>query len=163
MSGGINSSKMMNLALTSKGQLRNRLPMSNPPVHTPRVGVCPCTQLIFWYFMVVQNSESNLCCGSLESCSDPAVDHFPRVGGSFRTDSARIYTLDMLKKIGIEWNLTGRFGSVVHLPSDDLRQVLGGDRRRGGDTSRRSRTETISTTRPHFPNVNATQGNLEAM
>ena len=36
----------------------------------------------------------------------------------------------MLKKIRIDWNLTGRFGSVVHLPSDDLRQVLGGDRRR---------------------------------
>ena len=51
------------------------------------------------------------------------------LGGSFRTDLARIYTLDMLKKIGIDWNLTGRFGSVVHLPSDDLRQVLGGDRR----------------------------------
>ena len=72
-------------------------------------------------------------------------------------------TLDMLKKIGIDWNLTGRFGSVVHLPSDDLRQVLGGDRRRGGDTSRSSRTETISTTRPHSPNVSATRGNLEAM
>ena len=37
----------------------------------------------------------------------------------------------MLKKIEIDWNLAGRFGSVVHLPSDDLRQVLGGDRRRG--------------------------------
>ena len=85
------------------------------------------------------------------------------LGGSFRTDSTRIYTLDMLKKIGIDWNLTGRFGSVVHLPSDDLRQVLGGDRRRGGDTSRSSRTETISTTRPHSPNVSATRGNLEAM
>ena len=84
-------------------------------------------------------------------------------GGSFRTDSTRSYTLDMLKKIGIDWNLTGRFGSVVHLPSDDLRQVLGGDRRRGGDTSRSSRTETISTTRPHSPNVSATRGNLEAM
>ena len=66
-------------------------------------------------------------------------------------------TLDMLKKIRIDWNLTGRFGSVVHLPSDDLRQVL------GGDTSRSSRTETISTTRPHSPNVSATRGNLEAM
>ena len=54
-------------------------------------------------------------------------------------------TLDMLKKIGIDWNLTGRFGSIVHLPSDDLRQVLSGDRRRGGDTSRSSRTKTIST------------------
>ena len=84
-------------------------------------------------------------------------------GGAVRMDSARIYTLDMLKKIGIDWNLTGRFGSVVHLPSDDLRQVLGGDRRRGGDTSRSSRTETISTTRPHSPNVSATRGNLEAM
>ena len=72
-------------------------------------------------------------------------------------------TLDMLKKIGIDWNLTGRFRSVVHLPSDDLRQVLSGDRRRGGDTSRSSRTETISTTRPHSPNVSATRGNLEAM
>ena len=84
-------------------------------------------------------------------------------GLSFRTDSARSYTLDMLKKIGIDWNLTRRFGSIVHLPSDDLRQVLGGDRRRGGDMSRSSRTETISTTRPHSPNVSATRGNLEAM
>ena len=78
-------------------------------------------------------------------------------------DSARSYTLDMLKKIGIDWNLTGQFGSIVHLPSDDLRQVLGGDRRRGGDTSRSSRTETISTTRLHSPNGSATRGNLEAM
>ena len=76
--------------------------------------------------------------------------------GSFRTVSARSHTLDMVKKIGIDWNLIGRFGSVVHLPSDDLRQVLGGDHRHGGDTSRSSRTETISTTRPHSPNVNAT-------
>ena len=83
--------------------------------------------------------------------------------GSFRMDSARSYTLDMLKKIGTDWNLTRRFGSVVHLPSDDLRQVLGGDRRRGGDTSRSSCTETISTTRPHSSNVSATRGNLEAM
>ena len=67
------------------------------------------------------------------------------------------------KKIRIDWNLTGRFGSVVHLPSDDLRQVLGGDRRRGGDTSRSSHTETINTTRLHSPNVSATRGNLEAM
>src|SRR5215216_1999330 len=59
----------MNLALTSKVQLRNRLPMSNPSVHTRRVGVWPCTQLSFWYFSVAQNSESNSCCGSLESCS----------------------------------------------------------------------------------------------
>ena len=72
------------------------------------------------------------------------------LGGSFRTDSARIYTLYMLKKIGIDWNLIGRFGSVVHLPSDDLRQVL------GGDTSRSSRTESISTTQPPSPNVSAT-------
>ena len=76
--------------------------------------------------------------------------------GSFRTDSTRIYTLDMLKKIVIDWNLTGRFGSVVHLPSDDLRQVL------GGDTNRSSCTETINTTRPDSPNVSATRGNLEA-
>ena len=48
-------------------------------------------------------------------------------GWSFRTDSARIYTLYMLKKIGIDWNLIGRFGSIVHLPSDDLRQVFGGN------------------------------------
>ena len=27
-------------------------------------------------------------------------------GGSFRTDSARSHTLDMVKKIGIDWNLT---------------------------------------------------------
>ena len=73
------------------------------------------------------------------------------------------HTLDMVKKIGIDWNLTGRFRTVVHLPSDELRQVLGGDRGRGGDTSRSGRTETISTTRPHSPNVNATRGNLEAM
>ena len=79
------------------------------------------------------------------------------LGGSFRTDSARIYTLDMLKKIRIDWNLIGRFRSVVHLPSDDLRQVL------DGNTSRSNRTETISTTRPHSPNVSATRGNLEAM
>ena len=72
-------------------------------------------------------------------------------------------TLDMLKKIRTDWNLTGRFGSVVHLPSDDLRQVLDGDRRRGGDTSRSSRTEIISTTRPHSPNISATRGNLEAI
>ena len=78
-------------------------------------------------------------------------------GGSFKTDSARSHTLDMVKKIGIDWNLTERFGSVVHLPSDDLRQVL------GGDTSRSSHTETISTTRLHSPNVSATRGNLEAM
>ena len=84
-------------------------------------------------------------------------------GGSFRTDSARIYTLDMLKEIGIDWNLTGRFGSIVHLPSDDLRQVLGGDRRHGGDTSRSSHTEIINTTHPHSRNVSATRGNLEAM
>ena len=84
-------------------------------------------------------------------------------GGSLSTDSARIYTLDMLKKIGIDWNLTRQFRSVVHLPSDDLRQVLGGYRRRGGDTRRSGRTETISTTRPHSPNVSAMQGNLEAM
>ena len=71
--------------------------------------------------------------------------------------------MDMVKTIGIDWNLTGRFGSVVHLPSDDLRQVLNGDRHRGGDTSRSSRTETISTTRPHSPNVSAMRGNLEAM
>ena len=156
MSGGINSSKMMNLALTSKGKLRNRLPMSNPSLHTRRAGVCPCTQLSFWYFSLVQNSESNSCCGSLESSSGSGGRSLSW-GGSFRTDSARIYTLDMLKKIGIDWNLTGRFRSVVHLPSDDLRQVLGGDR------SRSSRTETISTTRPHSPNVSATRGNLEAM
>ena len=162
MSGGINSSKMMNLALTSKGQLRNRLPMSNPSVHTRRAGVCPCTQLSFWYFSVAQNTESNSCCGSLESSSGSGGRSLSW-GGSFRTDSARSYTLDMLKKIRIDWNLTGRFGSVVHLPSDDLRQVLGSDRRRGGDTSRSSRTETISTTRPHSPNVSATRGNLEAM
>ena len=72
-------------------------------------------------------------------------------------------TLDMLKKIRIDWNLTGRFRSVVHLPSDDLRKVLGSDCRCGSDTSRRSRTETISTTRLHSPNVSATRGNLEAM
>ena len=84
-------------------------------------------------------------------------------GGSFRTDSARSHTLDMVKKIGIDWNLTGRFGSVVHLPSDDLRQVLSGDHRPSGVMSRSSRTETISTTRPHSPNVSATRGNLEAM
>ena len=138
--------------------------MSNPSVHTRRAGVCPCTQLSFWYFSVAQNSESNSCCGSLESCSGSGGRSLSwGGGGSFRTDSARSYTLDMLKKIGIDWNLTGRFGSVVHLPSDDLRQVLGGDRRRGGDTSRSSRTETISTTRPHSPNVSATRGNLEAM
>ena len=102
--------------------------MSNPSVHTRRAGVCPCTQLNFWYFSVAQNSESNSCCRSLESCSGS--------GGrslswgewvSFRTDSARSHTLDMVKKIGIDWNLTGRFRSVVHLPSDDLRQVLGSD------------------------------------
>ena len=141
----------MNLALTSKGQLRNRLPMSNPSVHTRRAGVCPCTQLSFWYFSVAQNSESNSCCGSLESCSGSGVRSLSCGGRgvSFRTDSARSYTLDMLKKIGIDWNLTGRFGSVVHLPSDDLRQVL------GGDTSRSSRTKTISTTHPHSPNVSA--------
>ena len=69
----------------------------------------------------------------------------------------------MVKKIGIDWNLTGQFGSVVHLLSDDLTQVLGGDRRRGGDMSRSSRTETINATRPHSPNVSATRGNLEAM
>ena len=69
MSGGINSSKMMNLALTSKGQLRNCLPMSNPSVHTRRVGVWPCTQLSASYFSAAQNLESNSCCGSLESCS----------------------------------------------------------------------------------------------
>ena len=158
MSGGINSSKMMNLALISKGQLRNRLPMSNPSVHTRRAGVCPCTQLSFWYFSMAQNLESNSCCGSLESCSGSGGRSLSCGGGvSFRMDSTRSYTLDMLKKIGIDWNLTGRFGSVVHLPSDDLRQVL------GGDTSRSSRTETISTTRPHSPNVSATRGNLEAM
>jgi hypothetical protein len=84
-------------------------------------------------------------------------------GVSFRTDSARSYTLDLLKKIGIDWNLTGQFGSVVHLPSDDLRQVLGGDRHRGDDMSRSSRTETISTTNLHLPNVNTTRGNLVAM
>ena len=136
--------------------------MSNPSVHTRRAGVCPCTQLSFWYFSVAQNSESNSCCGSLESSSGSGGRSLSK-GGSFRTDSARSYTLDMLKKIGIDWNLTGRFGSVVHLPSDDLRQVLGGDRRRGGDTSRSSRTETISITRPHSPNVSAMRGNLEAM
>ena len=90
---------------------------------------------------------------------DLAEDRFPRGGGggvSFRTDSARSYTLDMLKKIWIDWNLTGRVRSVVHLPSDDLRQVLGGDRHRGGGTRRSSRTKTISTTRPHSPNVSAT-------
>ena len=161
MSGGINSSKMMNLALTSKGQLRNRLPMSNPSVHTRRAGVCPCTQLSFWYFSVAQNSESNSCCGSLESSS--------RFGGRslswgvIQDGFSKEPYFGHGKKIGIDWNLTGRFGSVVHLPSDDLRQVLGGDRRRGGDTSRSSRTETISTTRPHSPNVSATRGNLEAM
>ena len=136
--------------------------MSNPSVHTRRAGVCPCTQLSFWYFSVAQNSESNSCCGSLESCSGSGGRSLSWGGGH----SGRIQqgaTLDMLKKIGIDWNLTGRFGSVVHLPSDDLRQVLGGDRRRGGDTSRSSRTETISTTRPHSPNVSATRGNLEAM
>ena len=78
----------------------------------------------------------------------------------------------MLKKIGIDWNLTRRFGSVVHRLSGDLRQVLGGDRRRGGaahraaesdDTSLSSRTETISTTHPHSPNVSATRGNLGAI
>ena len=69
----------------------------------------------------------------------------------------------MLEKIGIDWNLTGRFRSVVHLPSDDLMQVIGRDNRRGGDTSRSSRIETISTTRLHSPNVSATRGNLEAM
>ena len=84
-------------------------------------------------------------------------------GGSFRTDSARIYTLDRLKMTGIDWNLSGQFGSAVHMPSDDLRQVLGGDRHHGGDTSRSSRTETISTTRPHSPIVSATRGNLEAI
>ena len=67
------------------------------------------------------------------------------------------------KNIGIDWNLIGQFGSVVHLPSDDLRQVLGGDHRRGGDTSRSTRIETISTTHPHSPNASATGGNLEAM
>jgi hypothetical protein len=41
--------------------------------------------------------------------------------------------------------------------------VLGGDRRRGGNTSRSSCTETISTTHPHSPNVSARRGNLEAM
>ena len=133
------------------------MPMSNPSVHTHRAGVCPCTQLSFWYFSVAQNSESNLCCGSLESCSGSDGRSLSCVGGvSFRTDPARSYTLDMLKKIGIYWNLTGRFGSVVHLPSDDLRQVLGSDCYHGGDTSRSSRTETIGTTRPHSPNVSAT-------
>lgn len=78
-------------------------------------------------------------------------------------DSARSYTLEMLKKIGIDWNLTGRFGSIVHLSSDDLRQVLDSDHCRGCDTSRSSRTKTISTTCPHSPNVSATRGNLEAM
>ena len=94
---------------------------------------------------------------------DPAVDRFPGGGGGHSGQIQHGGTLDMLKKIVIDWNLTGRFGSVVHLPSDDLRQVLGGDRRRGGDTSRSSRTETISTTRPHSPNASATRGNLEAM
>ena len=61
-----------------------------------------------------------------------------------------------IKKIGRDWYLTGRFRSVVHLPSDDLRQVLGSDRRRSGDTRRSSRTKTISTTLPHSPNVSAT-------
>ena len=136
--------------------------MLNPSVHTRRVGVCPCTQLSFWYFSVAQTRSRTRVAGVWSQAPDPAADRFPGEG-SFRTDSARIYTLDMLKKIGIDWNLTGRFGSVVHLPSDDLRQVLGDDRRRGGDTSRSSRTETISTTRPHSPNVSATQGNLEAM
>ena len=69
----------------------------------------------------------------------------------------------MLKNIGIDWNLIGRFGSVVQLPSNDLRQVLGGGRRRGGDTSRSSRIKTINTTRLHSPNVSATRGNLEAI
>src|SRR4051812_28980872 len=91
MSDGIKSSKMMNLALTSKGQLRNRLPMSYPSVHTRRVGVCPCTQIIFWYFSVAQNSESNLCCGSLESCSRSSGRSLSWGGGSFRTDSTRSY------------------------------------------------------------------------
>ena len=166
MSDGINSSKMMNLALTSKGQLRNCLPMSNPFVHTRRAGVCPCTQLSFWYFSMAQNSESNSCCGSLESCSGSGGRSLSWGGHSGRIQQGA--TLDILKKIVIDWNLTGRSGSVVHLPSDDLRQVLGGDRRRGGaaesgDTSRSSRTETISTTRPHSPNASATRGNLGAI
>ena len=152
----------MNLALTSKGQLRNLLPMSNPSVHTRRAGVCPCTQLSSWYFSVVQNSGSDSCCGSLESCSESGGRSLSW-GVSFRTDSARSYTLDMLKNIGIDWNLIGRFRSIVHLPFDDLRQVLGDDRRRGGDMSRGSCTETISTTRPHSPNVSSTRGHLEAM
>ena len=138
--------------------------MSNPSVHTRRAGVCPCTQLSFWYLSVAQNSESNSCCRSLESCSGSGGRSLSwGEGVSFRTDLARSYTLDMLKNIGIDWNLTGRFGSIVHLPSDDLRQVLGGDRRRGGDTSRSSRTQTISTTHLHSPNVSAIRGNLEVM
>ena len=138
--------------------------MSNPFVHTHRAGVCPCTQLSFWYFSVAQNSESNSCCGSLESYSGSGGRSLSwREGLSFRTDSTRSYSFIMLKKIGIDWNLTGRFGSLVHMPSDDLRQVLDGERRRGGDTIRRSRTKTNSTSRPHYPNVSTTRGNLEAM
>ena len=39
--------------------------------------------------------------------------------------------MDKLKKVGMDWNLTRQFGSVVHLPLVDLRQVLDGNRRRG--------------------------------
>ena len=119
----------MNLALTSKGKRRNRLPMSNPSVHTRRAGVCPCTQLIFWYFSVAQNSESNSCCGSLESCSGSGGRSLSWGGGFHSGQIQQGATFNMLKKI---WNLTRRFGSIVHLPSDDLRKVLGANRCRGG-------------------------------
>ena len=157
MSSGINSSKMMNLALTSKGQPRNHLPMLNPIVHTRRAGVCPCKHLGFWYLSVAQNSESNSCCGSLESSSGSGGRSLSWGGGVIQDGFSKDMYFGHAKKIGIDWNLTGRFGSVVHLPSDELRQVF------GGDTSRSSRIETISTTRLHSPNVSAMRGNLEAM
>ena len=143
-------------------QLRNHLPMSNPSCIHVEQECAHAHNSAFGTSRWCKTRSRTRVAGVWSQAPDPAADSFPG-GGAFRTNSARSHTLDMVKMIGIDWNLTGRYGSVVHLPSDDLRQVLGGDRRRGGDTSRSSRTETISTTRPHSPNVSATRGNLEAM
>ena len=94
--------------------------------------------------------------GVWSQAPDLAADRFPGGVWVIQDGFNRDLYFGHVKKTGIDWSLAGRFGSVVHLPFDDLRQVL------GGDTNRSSCTETINTTRPDSPNVSATRGNLEA-